>query len=185
MGDRHRFRALWHDYNEGLYFVTVCAYEKRHLYGKIAGTRFFASELGEIIEKHLKNIPQFHQDVEILNYVVMPNHIHMVLSVGTARRGELTSMESRKSMSANMGCLRPPKQGEMCPESHHNSRLASIIGAFKAGVTRTARTRRIASLPCWQSRYHEHIIRNQRAFDYIMKYIDTNVENWSKDCFVN
>ena len=37
----------------------------------------------------------------------------------------------------------------------------------------------------WQRNYHEHIIRNQRAFDNIMLYIDENVERWNADCFNN
>ncbi|MDE6668822.1 MAG: hypothetical protein K2K26_03950, partial [Muribaculaceae bacterium] len=68
------------------------------------------------------------------------------------------------------GCLKPPRHGDTVNDYHHNSKLATIIGAFKAGVTRTARTRLIASLPCWQPRYHEYIIRNQHAFDNIMYY---------------
>lgn len=34
-----------------------------------------------------------------------------------------------------------------------------------------------------QTRFHEHIIRNKKAFDTIMMYINHNVENWDKDCF--
>lgn len=179
MGDRHQFRADWHDYNSGIYFVTICSHEKKHIFGRIVGTRFFASELGQIIIDHIIKLPQYYNgDVEIWNHVVMPNHIHLVLSVGTRFIASASVCTSN-----NHGCLKPPKHGEVCENNHHNSRLAIIIGAFKAGVTRTARTRRIASLPCWQSRFHEHIIRDQRAFDNIMNYVDNNVERWADDCF--
>ena len=181
MTDRHQFRAKWHDYNGGIYFITICAHEKRHIFGKIVfpnvGTRFIASELGKIVEDHINNIPEYYQDVELLNHVVMPNHIHMVISIGTQSMPTLC-----QSTTPNYGCLKEKEHDVAVTDFHHNSRLATIVGAFKAGVTRTARTRRIASLPVWQSRYHEHIIRNQRAFDNIMSYIDSNIENWSKDC---
>ncbi|MEE1208124.1 MAG: transposase, partial [Muribaculaceae bacterium] len=65
----------------------------------------------------------------------------------------------------------------------HNSRLAVIVGTMKAAVTRYARTRCIASLPIWQSRFYEHIIRDQHSFDYIMNYVDENVLRWDSDCF--
>lgn len=209
MNDRHAFRAQWHDYNGGIYFVTICSHEKRHIFGKIVsnvGTRFIASasdeiasapvenssepifipsELGEIVCQHINNIPRHYTNVEIWNHVVMPNHIHMVLAVGTR-----FIASGSANASANFGCLKAPKHGDTCEDNHHNSRLATIIGTFKAGVTRTARmtarTRLIASLPIdkiWQSRFHEHIIRNQRAFDNIMYYIDNNIVNWNKDCF--
>ncbi|MBD5349219.1 MAG: hypothetical protein HDR84_08280 [Bacteroides sp.] len=35
------------------------------------------------VEAHIKNIPKYYRDVELVNHVVMPNHIHIVLSVGT------------------------------------------------------------------------------------------------------
>lgn len=205
MGDRHQFRAKWHDYNGGIYFITICAYEKRHIFGVIesaytvnagipctaststgtaststdkVGTRFIASKLGEIVEDQIKNIPRYYQDVEILNHVVMPNHIHFVINIGVPSK-----THSSHYVTENTGCLKSPIHEAACQDRHHNCRLATIIGSFKAGVTRTARTRKIASLPVWQSRYHEHIIRNQRTYDNIMIYIDSNVENWSKDCF--
>ena len=181
MAERHQFRAKWHDYNAGIYFVTICSHEKRCTFGKIVGTRFFASAIGDVIEENIKRIPQFYQDVEIWNHVVMPNHIHIVISVGT--RFIASASDKAASVHQKHGCLKPPQHGEPVDDNHHNSRLATIIGAFKAGVTRTIRTRRIASQPIWQSRFHEHIIRNQQSYDNIMHYIDTNLENWAKDCF--
>ena len=81
MADRHQFRAKWHDYNCGLYFITICACEKRHLFGRIVGTRFFASALGEIIEDHIKNIPRHYHNDEILNYFVMTNNINFLIYI--------------------------------------------------------------------------------------------------------
>ena len=188
MADRHQFRAKWHDYSCGIYFVTICSHEKRHLFGRIVGMRFIASESGKIVEENIQSIPSHYVDVELLNHVVMPNHIHMVISVGTRFIASAATDQSHPAatdQSVNTGCLKSPEHGDECIDKHHNSRLATIIGSFKAGVTRTLRTRRIASLPCWQSRYHEHIIRNKRTFDNIMNYVDTNVENWTKDCFSN
>lgn len=202
MADRHRFRADWHDYNEGIYFVTICCANKQHLFGKIvydpavgtrfiasaanpsspvsSCTRFIASALGSIVENDINNLTTYHDDLELINFVVMPNHVHIVLAINP-------SQSEGPSSPSNMGCLKPPRHGEPVDDFHHNSRLATIIGAFKAGVTRKARTRKIASLPedvkIWQERYHEHLIRNQHAFDNIMNYIDTNVEKWGYDCF--
>lgn len=181
MADRHQFRAKWHDYNGGIYFITICCAEKQHMFGRIVndpavGTRFIASALGEIAESDIHQLPSYYKGLEIWNSVIMPNHIHMVLKIDNPQ-----SPTTHK----NIGCLKQPKHGEPVDDYHHNSRLSAIIGAFKAGVTRKARTRLIASLPdkIWQQRFHEHIIRNQRAFENIMNYIDTNVENWCYDRF--
>lgn len=186
MLSRHQFRANWHKYDGGIYFVTICCAERRHYFGEIVseapvGTRFIASALGIIVEEEIQKIPSYYNDVEILNFVTMPNHIHLIILVQTQFEAE-----NEPSSVSNLGCLKQRRQEDSeGRDFHHNCRLASIVGAFKAGVTRQARTRLIASLPVkiWQSRYYEHIIRNQRAYDNIMNYIDSNVENWCYDRF--
>jgi len=118
----------------------------------------------------------------------MPNHVHLVISVGTRY---IASPQTDDTINSNLGCLKPPKHGEACEDFHHNSCLATIIGSFKAAVTRQANRLgegdglggRDVSRPYWQQRYHEHIIRDQRAFDNIMKYVDNNVRSWAADCF--
>lgn len=84
MADRHQFRANWHPYDEGLYFVTICCADKRHLFGKIVGAQFIASTLGSLVKENIEKIPSYYNDVEIPNHVVMPNHIHMVISIATS-----------------------------------------------------------------------------------------------------
>ena len=195
MSDRHAFRAEWHDYNSGIYFVTICSKDKQHIFGKIKDSIMILSDIGKIVERCILDISNHHTNVELWNYVVMPNHIHMVINVGTqpAPVGTryIASEQPMQNAGQNMGCLRAPRHGEPCEDFHHNSSLAVVVGAFKAAVTRLMRTRCIASLQqrqhqiqtVWQPRYHEHIIRNQRAFENIMNYVDTNIEKWSHDCF--
>ena len=87
MADRHQFRANWHPYDEGLYFVTICCADKRHLFGKIVGAQFIASTLGSLVKENIEKIPSYYNDVEIPNHVVMTNHIHMVISIATTPVG--------------------------------------------------------------------------------------------------
>ena len=195
MSDRHAFRAEWHDYNSGIYFVTICSKDKQHIFGKIKDSIMILSDIGKIVERCILDISNHHTNVELWNHVIMPNHIHMVINVGTqpAPVGTryIASEQPMQTAGQNMGCLRAPRHGEPCEDFHHNSSLAVVVGTFKAAVTRLMRTRCIASLQqrqqqiqtVWQPRYHEHIIRNQRAFENIMNYVDTNIENWSHDCF--
>ena len=162
------------------------------------------SDIGKIVERCILDISNHHTNVELWNHVIMPNHIHMVINVGTqpAPVGTryIASAQPMQTAGQTMGCLRAPRHGEPCEDFHHNCSLAVVVGTFKAAVTRLMRTRCglmrtrcIASLQqqqqqqqiqtVWQPRYHEHIIRNQRAFENIMNYVDTNIEKWSHDCF--
>lgn len=209
MADRHRFRANWHDYDRGIYFVTICTCQKAHLFGKIRYSEMHLSEVGKIVKSCIDSIPQ-HHDCEVWNQVIMPNHIHMVLAVGAqyiapAPIKESPLPDSTSPRHINTGCLRPSRHGDPTPDNHFNSALAIIIRTFKAAVSRkvrvippraqSAQVRSLraqciaplqdaqTSMKIWQRNYHEHIIRDQWAFDNIMNYIDTNVESWHRDCF--
>ena len=81
MTDRHQFRADWHDYDEGTIFVTVCCAQKQHLLGKITDGKIHLSQTGEIVDRQIRDIPKHFANVDLLNYVVMPNHIHMVITI--------------------------------------------------------------------------------------------------------
>ena len=83
MIDRHAFRAEWHDYNSGIYFVTICSKDKQHIFGKIKDSIMILSDIGKIVERCILDISNHHTNVELWNHVIMPNHIHMVINVGT------------------------------------------------------------------------------------------------------
>lgn len=201
MGDRHRFRADWHDYNGGIYFITICTAGKKHIFGHIADGKMCLSPLGDIVTACIIDIPAHHSGVELYNHIVMPNHIHMVIAIPTAAPTAVGAQYIAPAQQAapgqqiapgqqavprytNIGCLKAPRHGEPCCDNHYNSALAVVVRTFKAAVTRLARAQCIAPLPdIWQRNYYEHIIRHQTAFDNIMNYIDTNPERWGTDCY--
>ena len=39
------------------------------------------SPYGKIVEKHILNIPNAYANVTLDNYVIMPNHVHLLLTV--------------------------------------------------------------------------------------------------------
>ena len=195
MGDRHRFRADWHDYNDCIYFVTICTAGKKHIFGHIAAGKMSLSPLGDIVTSCIIDIPAHHSGVELYNHIVMPNHIHMVIAIRAAATTAVGAQYIAPGQQAapgqqiatgqtNVGCLKAPRHGEPCCDNHYNSALAVVVRTFKAAVTRLARAQCIAPLPdIWQRNYYEHIIRHHTAFDNIMNYIDTNPERWGTDCY--
>lgn len=141
--------------------------------------------IGKVIKSSIEALTKHISDTELWNFVVMPNHIHMVIAVGTRHGASASNSPNGASVSERpnrLGCLNPRRHES--PESqdfHHNSRLAVIIGQLKSTVKRI--TNKENRQFAWQSRYHEHIIRTQRAYENIMNYIDNNVERWGADCF--
>ena len=178
MTNRHQFRANWHEYNNGTYFVTICCKNHCHYLGEIMSGEMMFSPIGLIAKNCLDQISTHFPDVELWNYVVMPNHIHLILHIPVKENPLFTSSLKK------LGCLKPQRHNaQPDKEFHHNSRLSVIIGQFKSTVTRKAKELNIQFQ--WQKRYHDHIIRDRQSFIKIMNYIELNIVNWQNDCFYN
>ena len=80
-------RLKEYDYGQsGCYFVTVCVKDKKHLLGKVVVGRdtlipptVYLSEIGKVADKYIRNINSVYRNVSVENYVIMPNHIHILL----------------------------------------------------------------------------------------------------------
>ena len=58
-----------------------------------------------------------------------------------------------------------------------------MVGSYKSAVTKCCNENK---LPFgWQSRFHDHIIRDNDEFHRIKNYIVSNPENWEQDKFFN
>lgn len=183
MGDRHAFRAKWHDYNNGIFFVTICSHKKQHTFGQIRNGEMKHSLLGCTIDACINDLVN-HHEVEIHNSIVMPNHLHLVIEL----KEKLIDYSQNMLLGGldNKGCLKYAEHDDKCGDFHHNSQLAIVIGSLKSASTRKYRSSmppHIAQHPVWQSRYHEHVIRNQRSYDRIMQYVSDNVSVWDDDVF--
>lgn len=105
--------------SNGAFFVTVCTKNKAHLFGNVVGAGHLAgphiqlSSIGSIVDRHIRTIPYVYFGVFVDSYVVMPNHIHLLLRF------------DRESGPAR------------CPAP--TSDLPKIIGAFKSLCSREAK----------------------------------------------
>ncbi len=87
-------RLNHYDYSSaGYYFVTFCTKERRELLSKIVGQGALAlpkvnlTKFGEMIDKFICNISGVYPDVNVDKYVIMPNHVHMILRVQESSGG--------------------------------------------------------------------------------------------------
>lgn len=169
--NRHRFRAHWHDYNGGAYFVTVCTRNKVHYFGEIKNGEMELNSLGHKLNECISYaINGVNADIPV--YVIMPNHFHCIVVI----YGD--SDDASSSTGAIKEKNHPEDEYEFI--AHHGNPLSNIVGRIKAGVTRYANASEIEF--GWQPRFHEHMIRNKEAKD-IVNYIQTNPQRWSTDCF--
>ena len=59
--------------------------------------------------------------------------------------------------------------------------ISTIIRSYKSAVTKQARL--INKNFAWQARFHDHLIRNNKSYDKITAYIETNPYHWQDDKF--
>ena len=85
---RKRNRLQWYDYSSaGMYFLTACTLERKPLLWDNVGAttgrpqEIALSKYGEIVEGAILCIPQIYPSVFLENYVIMPNHIHLLISI--------------------------------------------------------------------------------------------------------
>ena len=75
---RKNTRLKKYDYTSAnCYFVTVCTYEKRCIFGEPGGS----NPLAQIVKTGICNIPDHYHGVQIHHYVIMPNHVHILLQL--------------------------------------------------------------------------------------------------------
>jgi REP element-mobilizing transposase RayT len=84
-----------YDYSQnGCYFVTVCVKDRKNLLGTIPVGRdahilpsVSPSDIGAIVDKYIKNIPSVYTGIMVDSYVIMPNHVHLLITIETADQG--------------------------------------------------------------------------------------------------
>ncbi len=181
---RKHIRLKNYDYSSyGYYFITICTKNRECLFGDISNNIMTLSDYGLIAENNIISIPEHIKNVRIDNYIVMPNHVHILLIVdnddnlNVATR-YIVSDNSDKSpiYTNNMKDERTPYMVSLQQKSKQI--VPKTIQQYKASVSRN-----IGIAGLWQSKYHDHIIRNETEYQKIWQYIYENPIRWTTDKF--
>lgn len=169
-------RAMWHDYNGGAYFVTVCTRDMVHYFGEIVGGEINMTEIGEYVQQCIKNIPQHNTYANVPAFVVMPNHVHLIVIIDDENADSICRDVPWRVSTYG-------KNETMQTIANQQGRLSTMIGGFKQSVTRYANANSISF--AWQTRFHDRIIRDCDEMNRIAEYIENNVARWESDEFHN
>lgn len=163
----------------GAYFITICTQNREHFFGEIVETQFIASELGILAEKYWLEIPKHFPYVELGNFVIMPNHVHGILIIDK-NASVSESVETRLIASLHETTNKTGGfAGNKTPMLQDN--ISRIIRWYKGRCS--FEMRKSHADFGWQSRFHDHIIRNEKSFETIQNYIENNPMNWNEDKF--
>nr|BCX01830.1 MAG: hypothetical protein KatS3mg041_1876 [Bacteroidota bacterium] len=169
--EKHRRRSIRlkrYDYAQpGGYFVTICTYERAHLFGQVVDGEMVLNAFGRIVGEEWFRSAEIRAEIELYpdEFVIMPNHIHGIVwivetDVGAHGRAPLH----------NGQLSRPPRS------------LGAFVAGFKSIVTKRINALRgTPGAPVWQRNYYEHIIRTEWALHAIRQYIADNPLRWHLD----
>ncbi|MBU0649264.1 transposase [Patescibacteria group bacterium] len=195
---KKQYRLPGYDYSShGYYFVTICTNDKINYLGAVKNGQMVLNKLGETCLKYWLNIPKYFPFAELDEFVIMPNHVHGIIfiniNVGTEHcAAAQCSVPTKSTFDAAAQCSVPTKStfdaaaqcsvptlstfGHVAPKS-----LSTIIRTFKATMIRYVHKKFPHSGFAWQSRFHDRIIRDERALNNIREYIMNNPFNWEYD----
>lgn len=74
-------RAEWHDYSGGRYFITICTHQWHSYLGRIDAEGMHLSPIGQYVDESLRSISSHYPYAAVPLYVVMPNHVHLLLDI--------------------------------------------------------------------------------------------------------
>jgi REP element-mobilizing transposase RayT len=200
-------RAQWWNYgNDGAYFITICTANRECLFGNIVDSTMILSSIGEIVNREWNKSFEIRKELFCDIYVIMPNHIHAVVriehvetyddvgtqgindvgiqDVGTHNVGThdvgthdvethgRASLRQQRQHPISGIAYRPPKS------------ISSFIAGFKSSTTKQINgLRNTPKCAVWQTRCHDHIIRNSDEYWRITNYIINNPQKWKEDKF--
>ncbi len=155
-------RLQEYDYSTpGAYFVTICSHNKNCIFGtivpghNIGEAHMQLSPVGKIARQCLLDIESHYDNIKIDNWVIMPNHIHMLIRI----------------------------EERINPFPTIKFDISNVIGKYKAAVTRCVGNAFMHSGKIWQSSFYDHIIRNDEDYKSIWTYISGNPSKWMDDYF--
>ena len=186
---RKRTRIPGFDYSSsGFYFITLCTESHKEILSRIVddtecfkstetsnsnnvGTivpdgpknglfkppKVILTRYGKIVKNRIEEMSDFYENISINKYVIMPNHIHFLIEIKN-------------------GIFGP--SGTMVPTAMY-SVLSRFIGTFKRF------TNKEIGHNIWQSRSYVHVVRNEKDYLEIWKYIEYNPVMWKDDKLFN
>jgi putative transposase len=182
--------STWDYSSNGAYFITICTAQRQNYFGEIINAEMHLSQIGEIASKCWHDTPNHFPHFYLDEFTIMPNHIHGIVLIEKPyfeNANGFDVVETRHALSLRKMDIEQAESTEQIKQPHPRFRnpgrntISSMIGSFKSSVTKYCNENK---LPFgWQSRFHDHIIRDNDEFHLIRNYIMNNPANWATDKF--
>ena len=157
------------------YFITICTKERIPWFGEIEKEEMILNNIGEIVYQEIVETAKIRNNVKIDSFVVMPDHIHLVIFITNATRRD--ALHASRNKTDTWVTCNVPLQNKFWPQINN---LPSIVRWLKWSITSKIKSQYDKSF-AWQSGYHDHIIRDEKELYFVDQYIQNNPLNREKD----
>ena len=167
--NRHRKpnRLYEYDYSsDGLYFVTSCVHDKACCFGEVIGDEMQLNVYGKIAEQQWLWLAEKHRYVILHSHIIMPNHMHGIIEID---KHHITAVVTGRDLSLDVQ-----------EEPIKIKSISELMGAYKTTTSKQIRQVGFEEFK-WQRSFHDHIIRDAKAFETITNYIENNPRIWPED----
>ncbi|MEY2923536.1 MAG: hypothetical protein RLZZ337_76 [Bacteroidota bacterium] len=154
------------------YFITIVCANRDCFFGNIANAEMEYSAIGKIALNHINRSKELKKNIEISEFVVMPNHLHFIVIL---KNEQISEPSAPSALPFGDGFVR---RGHIGPQQ--KGALGTFVNSYKGHVTRGCKKLGFMDFG-WQSKYHDRIIRNEAEYDRIATYINENIANWNED----
>ncbi|MGL4598734.1 MAG: transposase [Bacteroidia bacterium] len=180
---RRSIRLKGYDYGQaGLYFITICCYNRQHIFGNVLNGKMILNEYGKIAHDAWLKTPEIRPNIELGEFIIMPNHIHGIIKIthkleSDASKGESNSPDTHPPNTPSNTTSNPTPQ----LQSPSNN-IGAIVRGYKSSVTKQLNLMHIG-YAVWHRNYYENIIRDEQSYQNISNYIINNPTKWQEDKF--
>lgn len=189
----------WNYEWDGSYFITICTKTQLCFFGEIEDKQFIKNEIGHIAQKYWNEIPQHFPYIELDEFVIMPNHVHGIITIDknnngmtnrndvnirdTINRNDVNIRDAINRVSTGGGLETKNDIGGFAKQKNPmlNENISRVIRWYKGRVCFESRKKNTEF--AWQPRFHDHIIRNTQSYEKIKNYIIENPSKWTDDKF--
>ncbi|PKO05893.1 MAG: hypothetical protein CVU41_09725 [Chloroflexi bacterium HGW-Chloroflexi-3] len=180
--NRRSIRLQGYDYSQfGTYFITICTHQKQRIFGEIVNGEMKLNLMGQYAFHQWNKIPQRFLNVELDEFIIMPNHIHGIIIIGSGR-GEGSENKLRFPTINSFSDPSPLHHDHHQPNGTVPGSIGAIIQNFKSGTSRKINAMPgMKNIKLWQINYYDHIIRNEEDHHRIVEYIQKNPVQWEQD----
>ena len=162
----------WDYRRTGAYFITICTKNREKIFGNVVMDKVVLNDIGKIVEEEWLKTPKIRNYVELDVFIIMPNHLHGIIFIYNDDLEKKIFEQEIKHLSF---------QNEYNKNHYLKSKsISSFINQFKSVTTKRIKRLYINDFS-WQSRFYDHIIRNENSLSKIRDYILHNPIKWTLD----